>query len=178
MIVRGLRAVSDFEYEFQMAGMNARLNPKVETVFLMASERTSSSPRASSRRSGGWAATSLPSSPRAWRRISTSASPPNVKMATTPRGGCRLWKIRCEEQNVSLFRTTKLLERPAAAPGDTAPPQQGHRPPSAAGFGEMNRSSRQISGSHDKPRKSREYPLLPADWMIHRRRLPDRQAGA
>ncbi|MEQ9682881.1 MAG: pantetheine-phosphate adenylyltransferase [Rhodospirillales bacterium] len=39
LIVRGLRAVSDFEYEFQMAGMNARLNPKVETVFLMASER-------------------------------------------------------------------------------------------------------------------------------------------
>lgn len=37
-IIRGLRAVSDFEYEFQMAGMNARLNPKVETVFLMASE--------------------------------------------------------------------------------------------------------------------------------------------
>jgi pantetheine-phosphate adenylyltransferase len=39
MILRGLRAVSDFEYEFQMAGMNTRLNPKVETVFLMASER-------------------------------------------------------------------------------------------------------------------------------------------
>jgi pantetheine-phosphate adenylyltransferase len=39
MIVRGLRAVSDFEYEFQMAGMNARLNPRVETVFLMASDR-------------------------------------------------------------------------------------------------------------------------------------------
>ena len=39
VIIRGLRAVSDFEYEFQMAGMNARLNPKVETVFLMASER-------------------------------------------------------------------------------------------------------------------------------------------
>jgi len=38
MIVRGLRAVSDFEYEFQMAGMNARLDPNVETVFLMASE--------------------------------------------------------------------------------------------------------------------------------------------
>ncbi len=38
MIVRGLRAVSDFEYEFQMAGMNARLNPSIETVFLMASE--------------------------------------------------------------------------------------------------------------------------------------------
>ena len=39
IIIRGLRAVSDFEYEFQMAGMNARLNPKIETVFLMASDR-------------------------------------------------------------------------------------------------------------------------------------------
>jgi pantetheine-phosphate adenylyltransferase len=40
LVVRGLRAVSDFEYEFQMAGMNARLNPSIETVFLMASERS------------------------------------------------------------------------------------------------------------------------------------------
>jgi pantetheine-phosphate adenylyltransferase len=39
LIVRGLRAVSDFEYEFQMTGMNARLNKEVETVFLMSSER-------------------------------------------------------------------------------------------------------------------------------------------
>ena len=39
MIVRGLRAVSDFEYEFQMTGMNARLNPDIETLFLMASDR-------------------------------------------------------------------------------------------------------------------------------------------
>ncbi|MGQ9370394.1 pantetheine-phosphate adenylyltransferase [Azospirillum sp. ST 5-10] len=39
VIIRGLRAVSDFEYEFQMAGMNARLNPKIETMFLMASEK-------------------------------------------------------------------------------------------------------------------------------------------
>jgi len=36
VILRGLRAVSDFEYEFQMAGMNGYLNPDVETVFLMA----------------------------------------------------------------------------------------------------------------------------------------------
>ncbi len=36
MIVRGLRAVSDFEYEFQMVGMNHKLNPNIETVFLMA----------------------------------------------------------------------------------------------------------------------------------------------
>lgn len=39
VIIRGLRAVSDFEYEFQMAGMNARLNPAVDTVFLMASDK-------------------------------------------------------------------------------------------------------------------------------------------
>jgi len=39
LIVRGLRAVSDFEYEFQMTGMNRRLNSDVETVFLTASEK-------------------------------------------------------------------------------------------------------------------------------------------
>ena len=38
MIIRGLRAVSDFDYEFQMAGMNARLANDIETVFLTASE--------------------------------------------------------------------------------------------------------------------------------------------
>ena len=36
LIVRGLRAVADFEYEYQMAGMNQQLNDRVETVFLMA----------------------------------------------------------------------------------------------------------------------------------------------
>ena len=39
MIVRGLRAVSDFDYELQMAGMNTRLDSGIETVFLTASER-------------------------------------------------------------------------------------------------------------------------------------------
>ena len=39
VIIRGLRAVSDFEYEFQMAAMNARLNGKLETLFLMASDK-------------------------------------------------------------------------------------------------------------------------------------------
>ena len=38
MIVRGLRAVTDFDYEFQMTGMNRRLDSDIETVFLMASE--------------------------------------------------------------------------------------------------------------------------------------------
>jgi len=37
-IIRGLRAVSDFDYEFQMAGMNYRMRPDIETTFLMASE--------------------------------------------------------------------------------------------------------------------------------------------
>jgi pantetheine-phosphate adenylyltransferase len=39
VIVRGLRAVSDFEYEFQMVAMNQRLNTEIETVFLMADPR-------------------------------------------------------------------------------------------------------------------------------------------
>lgn len=38
-LIRGLRAVSDFEYEFQMTGMNAKLDPSIETVFLMASDK-------------------------------------------------------------------------------------------------------------------------------------------
>ena len=39
VIVRGLRAVSDFEFEFQMALMNQRLNPHIETVFMMPAEQ-------------------------------------------------------------------------------------------------------------------------------------------
>lgn len=39
VIIRGLRAVSDFEYEFQMAGMNSYLNGSIETVFLMAQDK-------------------------------------------------------------------------------------------------------------------------------------------
>lgn len=40
ILIRGLRAVSDFEYEFQMAAINAKLNSEMETVFLTASEST------------------------------------------------------------------------------------------------------------------------------------------
>jgi pantetheine-phosphate adenylyltransferase len=39
VVLRGLRAVSDFEYEFQMAGMNRKLDPEVETVFLTPAEQ-------------------------------------------------------------------------------------------------------------------------------------------
>ena len=38
IIIRGLRAVSDFEYEFQMFGMNSKLDPSINTIFLPASE--------------------------------------------------------------------------------------------------------------------------------------------
>jgi pantetheine-phosphate adenylyltransferase len=41
VLVRGLRAVSDFEYEFQMALMNRHLNPMIETVFMMPAEKYS-----------------------------------------------------------------------------------------------------------------------------------------
>ena len=40
-IIRGLRAVSDFEYEFLMTGMNYQLNPDIETIFLMSSDKNS-----------------------------------------------------------------------------------------------------------------------------------------
>jgi pantetheine-phosphate adenylyltransferase len=39
VVVRGLRAVSDFEYEFQMAGMNRQLMPEVETIFMTPSDQ-------------------------------------------------------------------------------------------------------------------------------------------
>lgn len=39
IVLRGLRAVSDFEYEFQLAGMNRNLNPKIETVFMTPAEQ-------------------------------------------------------------------------------------------------------------------------------------------
>ena len=41
LIVRGLRAVSDFDYEFQMTGMNYQLNPEIETIFLMSADNNS-----------------------------------------------------------------------------------------------------------------------------------------
>ena len=39
VVLRGLRAVSDFEYEFQLAGMNRKLMPEVDTIFMPTSER-------------------------------------------------------------------------------------------------------------------------------------------
>lgn len=39
IVIRGLRAISDFEYEFQMTGMNYKLNSKIETVFIMSSDK-------------------------------------------------------------------------------------------------------------------------------------------
>lgn len=38
LIIRGLRAISDFEYEYMMASMNKKLNPKIETIFMMTGE--------------------------------------------------------------------------------------------------------------------------------------------
>lgn len=40
LLIRGLRAVSDFEYEFQLSGINSKLDPDIQTVFLPASEKT------------------------------------------------------------------------------------------------------------------------------------------
>jgi pantetheine-phosphate adenylyltransferase len=70
IILRGLRAVSDFEYEFQMAGMNRRLYPDVETLFLTPGEDYMFVSATIVREIAASAATSRnscsPSSPRAW----------------------------------------------------------------------------------------------------------------
>ncbi len=57
IIVRGLRAVADFEYEFQMVGMNRALDDSVETVFLMAEARHQAIASSWSRKSPVWAGT-------------------------------------------------------------------------------------------------------------------------
>ena len=81
VIIRGLRAVSDFEYEFQMAAMNARLNGRVETLFLMRPTSTNSSRRASSRKSRCWAATSPASCRRARSNASSGAWPDRYRVS-------------------------------------------------------------------------------------------------
>ena len=87
VVIRGLRAVSDFEYEFQMAGMNARLNPEIETVFLPRTA-TNSSRRASSRKSALWVARFLILSARASRdgcRTASLMAAPSRAAASLPR---------------------------------------------------------------------------------------------
>lgn len=66
VIVRGLRAVSDFEYEFQMAGMNRYLLPDVETMFLTPSDQYQFISGTSCGRLPAWAAMSASSSFRRW----------------------------------------------------------------------------------------------------------------
>src|SRR5439155_14664641 len=57
-VVRGLRAVSDFEFEFQLALMNRKLNERIETIFMMPKTLTHFSVRESSKKLRVWAATS------------------------------------------------------------------------------------------------------------------------
>ena len=68
VFLRGLRAVSDFEYEFQLANMNRQLAPDVESLFLTPSGATRSFPRPWSGKSPPWVATSANSSTRWWPR--------------------------------------------------------------------------------------------------------------
>ena len=70
VIVKGLRAISDFEYEFEMNQLNRKLAPEIESVYVFASPTTASSPRPGSRRwrpSAGTSATwSTPRSQLRW----------------------------------------------------------------------------------------------------------------
>jgi len=73
-IVKGLRVISDFEWEFQMNQLNRHLAPDIETVYVMASPQVSLSRRAASRRSRRSAATSRRSCPSRSARASRSSS--------------------------------------------------------------------------------------------------------
>ncbi len=97
MIVRGLRAMSDFEYEFQMALMNRRLAPRVETVFLMAKEEysyvSSRLVKEVARLGGDVSALTPPGAARALGRAFAPGRPAAVRKrparrrtARTPRG--------------------------------------------------------------------------------------------
>lgn len=90
VIVRGLRAVSDFDFEFQMVGMNARLNDEIEIVFLMASESNqfiASSLVKEIARLGGDVASFV--SPRVAGRLRDRAL--QIKLAAKPDGSLPGW---------------------------------------------------------------------------------------
>ena len=74
MVIRGLRAVSDFEYEFQMAANNKRIYPRIETVFLMASETSQFISSRFVKEIHIWAATSPASSPAPFWACSTASA--------------------------------------------------------------------------------------------------------
>ena len=67
VIIRGLRAVADFEYEFQMTAMNQRLNQDIETVFLMADARRPSGTRF-----------------RRWHPVPGSSRPSGIRIRNRP----------------------------------------------------------------------------------------------
>ena len=68
ILIRGVRDATDFDYEMQMAGMNAAMAPEVQTVFLPASPRSARSPPRWCGRLPAWAATFRPSCPLRSRR--------------------------------------------------------------------------------------------------------------
>ena len=72
-VVKGLRAISDFEYEFEMNQLNRKLAPEIESMYIFASPTTASSPRPASRRWPLSAETSAISCLTASRRCSRIA---------------------------------------------------------------------------------------------------------
>jgi hypothetical protein len=84
MIVRGLRAVADFEYEYQMVGMNRALDDTVETVFLMAEARHQAIASRLVKELRGLGATPRSSCPRPCRRAGAAPCPETTRAA--PKG--------------------------------------------------------------------------------------------
>jgi pantetheine-phosphate adenylyltransferase len=92
MIIRGLRAVSDFEYEFQMVSMNMQLNRDIETVFLMAGAEHGRLPPARRRSPRGGDIShfrAAATSPRGSKRRRTGSFPPQGPKPKPNRRGAR-----------------------------------------------------------------------------------------
>ena len=90
-IVKGLRAISDFEYEFEMNQLNRKQAPQIESLYIMASPSTASSPRAASRSSRLSAATS----PRMSSSSSRSACRKSCAASESPQRRAQCFASAC-----------------------------------------------------------------------------------
>jgi hypothetical protein len=117
VVLRGLRAVSDFEYEFQMAGMNRNLYPDVETLFLTPRSNTCSSRRRSSARSPASVATSRSSSIRGDARLEARVAESSGGL--TPRERAGLSECDGADHHRRVHQLRRLRAR-VPEPGDLA----------------------------------------------------------
>jgi NAD-dependent dihydropyrimidine dehydrogenase PreA subunit len=128
VVVRGLRAVSDFEYEFQMAGMNRQLMPEVETVFLTPSDQyqfvSGTFVREIATLGGDVSKFVAPSVLRAAEGARGPASrrrnPPMALMITDECINCDVCEPECPNQAISMGEEFYEIDPTSVAPNASA----------------------------------------------------------